>query len=101
MAGRRPRADSAYTADAAALASAIRSARHRRRMTQERLAWAAGLSLSTVRKIETGEVVEPGFFPVMTILSVLGVEPSQLELSFTRQLKSAQHAGRGADRIDV
>ena len=63
-------------------------------MTQERLAYTTGLSLSTVRKIETGEVVEPGFFPVMTILAVLGVEPSQLELSIMKQLKAAQHAGR-------
>jgi transcriptional regulator with XRE-family HTH domain len=65
-------------------------------MTQERLAYTSGLSLSTVRKIETGEVVEPGFFPVMTILTVLGVEPSQLELSIMKQEKAAQHAGRGA-----
>ena len=61
-------------------------------MTQERLAYAAGLSLSTVRKIETGEVVEPGFFPVMAILTVLGVETSQLELSFMQRVRSAQHA---------
>lgn len=93
MAGRRPRADSAYVADAAALASAIRAARHGRQITQERLAYATGLSLSTVRKIETGEVVEPGFFPIMAILTVLGIEPSQLELSFIQQVKSAQHAG--------
>ena len=93
MAGRRPRADSAYAADAVVLASAIRAARHRRQMTQERLAYTTGLSLSTIRKIETGEVVEPGFFPIMAILTVLGVELSQLELSFMRQVKSAQHAG--------
>jgi transcriptional regulator with XRE-family HTH domain len=68
-------------------------------MTQERLAYATGLSLSTVRKIETGEVVEPGFFPIMTILAVLGVEPSQLELSFMRQVKSVQHAGAGAVNV--
>jgi transcriptional regulator with XRE-family HTH domain len=64
-------------------------------MTQERLAYATGLSLSTVRKIETGEVVEPGFFPVMAILAVLDIEPSQLDLPVVKRAKATPQGRQG------
>ena len=44
-------------------------------MTQERLAAQAGVSIATVRKIETGAVTEPGYFTVMALMSVFGTGP--------------------------
>jgi hypothetical protein len=35
----------------------------------------AGVALSTLRKIETGQVIEPGYFTILAILSVL-TEPA-------------------------
>jgi transcriptional regulator with XRE-family HTH domain len=72
--GRMPRDQSRFRSDAERLASMIRSAREAADLSQEALAHAAGVSVSTVRKIETGGVVEPGFFPVMSILRELGVD---------------------------
>jgi predicted transcriptional regulator len=40
-------------------------------MTQERLAARAQVAVSTVRKIETGVVIEPGYFTVMALIGVL------------------------------
>jgi transcriptional regulator with XRE-family HTH domain len=85
MAGRRSRTESAHTGDAATLAGAIRGARERRNITQEQLAYTAGLSLSTVRKIESSAVVEPGFFTVMAILAALDLDPPKLRLPETRR----------------
>lgn len=42
-------------------------------MSQEQLAFRAEVSAATVRKIETGVVLEPGYFTVLAILGALGV----------------------------
>jgi len=42
-------------------------------MTQEQLASDAQLAVSTVRKIESGVVVEPGYFTVLALIGALGV----------------------------
>jgi transcriptional regulator with XRE-family HTH domain len=47
-------------------------------MTQERLAAQAGVAIATVRKIETGAVVEPGYFTVTALMAVLGTSPGEL-----------------------
>jgi transcriptional regulator with XRE-family HTH domain len=76
--GRRKRADSRHAGQAARLAGQLRARREAAGMTQERLASAAEVALSTVRKIETGAVVEPGYFTVMALLKALGVPPGDL-----------------------
>ena len=43
-------------------------------MTQEAVARAADVSLNTVRNIESGQSVEPGYFTVLAIARVLGVD---------------------------
>jgi len=73
--GRRKRADSPYAGQAVRLASHLRELRETAGMTQERLAAEARVALSTVRKIETGAVVEPGYFTVMALLAALGDSP--------------------------
>ena len=47
-------------------------------ITQERLAAKAGVAIATVRKIETGAVVEPGYFTVMALIEALGARPDDL-----------------------
>jgi transcriptional regulator with XRE-family HTH domain len=69
--GRRRRAESRYAVQALRLAGRLRSLREEAGLTQERLAAQAEVAVSTVRKIETGAVVEPGYFTVMALMSVL------------------------------
>ena len=75
--GRRRRADSQYAAQAARLATRLRDLRERAGLTQERLAARAQVAVSTVRKIETGRVVEPGYFTIMALMGVLEVSPEE------------------------
>jgi transcriptional regulator with XRE-family HTH domain len=76
--GRGKRAESRYAAQAARLAAQLRARREAAGITQEYLAAAAGVGLSTVRKIETGAVVEPGYFTVLALMSALGMSPAGL-----------------------
>lgn len=71
--GRRKRADSRYAEQAQRLAARLRSLRERAGISQEQLAFRAEVSAATVRKIETGVVLEPGYFTVLAILGALGV----------------------------
>jgi hypothetical protein len=36
------------------------------------------VGIATVRKIETGAVVEPGYFMVLALMNVLGISPGEL-----------------------
>jgi len=66
------------------LAGRLRQFRERARKTQEEVAAAAGLSVATVRKIETGAVTEPGYFTVLAIASAIGASIADLaELAAT------------------
>jgi transcriptional regulator with XRE-family HTH domain len=69
--GRRRRADSRYFEQAAALAARLRYMREQAGLTQEQLAASAEVAVATVRKIETGAVVEPGYFTVLALLRAL------------------------------
>jgi transcriptional regulator with XRE-family HTH domain len=75
--GRRSRANSRYAAQAARLAGQLRELRQSAGMTQERLAAQAGVGIATVRKIETGAVVEPGYFTVTALMAALGTSPGE------------------------
>ncbi len=74
--GRRSRADSRYALQAAQLAGQLRRLRENAGITQERLAFMAGVGIATVRKIETGAVVEPGYFTVLALMGALGTSPA-------------------------
>ena len=76
--GRRRRAESRYVAQAAELAGKLRERRESAGITQERLAAMADVGIATVRKIETGVVIEPGYFTVMALMSALGTSPEEL-----------------------
>jgi transcriptional regulator with XRE-family HTH domain len=77
--GRRSRAESRYAEQAARLARQLRELRQTAGLTQERLAAQAGVAIATVRKIETGAVVEPGYFTVLALMAALGTSPTELE----------------------
>jgi transcriptional regulator with XRE-family HTH domain len=76
--GRRRRADSRYSEQAARLAARLRELREGAGITQERLAALAGVGIATVRKLETGKVIEPGYFTVMALIRALGVTPGEI-----------------------
>ncbi len=70
--GRRRRADSPYADQAERLSRLLRDLRAQTGLTQEQLAARAQVAVATVRKIETGAVVEPGYFTVVALLRALG-----------------------------
>ena len=78
-AGRAKRDESRFRAQAAALAARLRTLRAGKGMTQEQLAGRAQVAVSTLRKIESCRVVEPGYFTVLSIADALGVAASDLE----------------------
>jgi transcriptional regulator with XRE-family HTH domain len=79
--GRKRRADSPYVTQAAQLAALLRARRLQADLTQEQLATRAGIALSTLRKIETGQVIEPGYFTILAVLQVLGISAVELNAS--------------------
>lgn len=79
MRGRRTRREqSRFRDQAALLAARLRALRTARGFTQERLAYDATVAVSTLRKIEAGQVVEPGYFTVLALATALGVELADL-----------------------
>ncbi|TAJ17208.1 MAG: XRE family transcriptional regulator [Dehalococcoidia bacterium] len=58
----------------------LRERRRRRRLTQQGLAAAAGLSVSIISKWERGLVSEPHFGTVDRVAEVLKVKPKDLML---------------------
>jgi len=60
------------------LSEAIRKARVSQGLSQEHVAFHAGVSVSTLRKIESAFTVDPSFFSVMAILSVLELDPREV-----------------------
>ena len=70
--GRRRRADSPYVEQAARLAASLRDRREQAELSQEQLAARARVAVATVRKIERGIVIEPGYFTVLALMQALG-----------------------------
>ena len=70
--GRRRRADSPYAEQAARLAAWLRYRREQAQLSQQQLAARAELAVATVRKIETGAVIEPGYFTILALQQALG-----------------------------
>ncbi len=60
-------------------AALVRRERLRVGMSQEGLAREVGIATSTLRNIEAGRVLDPGFFVAGTLLITLGVSASAIE----------------------
>jgi len=71
--GRKPKAESAFIANASRLGQVVRDARASAEVTQAALASAAGVSPSWLAKLEQGQIGEPGLFPILAVLRELGV----------------------------
>ncbi len=60
------------------MAKLIRAQRNKMGLTQDDLAERSGISAATVRKIETAETLDPGFFTVAGLALVLGLSLEDL-----------------------
>jgi transcriptional regulator with XRE-family HTH domain len=49
-----------------------------RGLTQEQLAGRAQVAVSTLRKIESGRVVEPGYFTMLSLAKALSIDLREL-----------------------
>lgn len=78
MPNRRSREQSKYIAQSKLLAATLRESRVRAGMTQEAVARQADVSLNTVRNVESGQCVEPGYFTVLAIAQAMGVDVDQV-----------------------
>ncbi len=74
MTGRARREDSSHLARSERLRTALRTARSDKGLSQQDLAVRAGVAIGTVRAVETGRVVEPGFFTVLALATVLDLD---------------------------
>ncbi|WP_285791442.1 helix-turn-helix transcriptional regulator [Micromonospora sp. NBRC 101691] len=73
-AGRSRRENSRFRGEAEVLAIRLRALRGDRGLTQEQLAGRARVAVSTLRKIESGRVIEPGYFTMLALANALGVD---------------------------
>jgi transcriptional regulator with XRE-family HTH domain len=87
--GRKKREDSPYTEQSRRLSSWLRSLRDGRGLSQDDLARRADIPVATLRAIEAGAVVNPGYFTIMALLDILGPRPEDL----------ATYAGPADDRF--
>ncbi|MET9241200.1 helix-turn-helix transcriptional regulator [Nonomuraea sp. NPDC003709] len=60
------------------LGSRLRELRVDKGYTQQQLADRAEIALSTLRKIESAAVIEPGYFTVLSLLKALDVSCEEL-----------------------
>lgn len=60
------------------LSNRLRALREDRGLTQEQLAGRARVAVSTLRKIESGRVVEPGYFTMLSLANALGIDLREL-----------------------
>jgi transcriptional regulator with XRE-family HTH domain len=60
------------------LSTRLRALREDRGLTQEQLASQAQVAVSTLRKIESGRVVEPGYFTMLSLATALGIDLQEL-----------------------
>jgi transcriptional regulator with XRE-family HTH domain len=77
-AGRARRENSRFREEAEVLAARLRELRTDRGLTQEQLAGRAQVAVSTLRKIESGRVVEPGYFTMLSLAKALGIDLHEL-----------------------
>jgi transcriptional regulator with XRE-family HTH domain len=87
VAGRKRREESRFTESARSLAALLVATRQEQGITQERLASVSGVALSTLRKIERGQTVEPGYFTIASLAKCLDLPQSRLEESVGQIVK--------------
>lgn len=81
MPNRPKRSESRYAEEAGKLAEIVRRARQDRSMSQQELATRAGISVGTVRALESKRTVEPGYFTVQVLAEVLKISAAELPVA--------------------
>lgn len=81
MPNRPKRSESRYAEEAGKLAEIVRRARQDRSMSQQELATRAGISVGTVRALESKRTVEPGYFTVQVLAEVLKIPAAELPVA--------------------
>lgn len=76
--GRRPQEETLPARASAALSKMVGVQRRDKQWSQQRLAQEAGVSIGTVRAIESGSTKDPGVFTVRSIATALGMTLDQL-----------------------
>jgi transcriptional regulator with XRE-family HTH domain len=75
----RPKRDEiAHRGAEGALSRMVRVARRDSALSQQEVAVAAGVSIGTVRGLESGRSVDPSFFTVLGIARALGIASDEL-----------------------
>lgn len=74
MPNRASRESSRYRDHARHLASTLKAARQQQALSQQELAQRANVAIGTVRAIEAGRTVEPGFFTVLALAHALNMD---------------------------
>jgi transcriptional regulator with XRE-family HTH domain len=80
------------------LAANIVRLRRARELSQEALAWEAGVSRSYMAKIETGKT-STGLDIIAKLAAILGVEPMELLRPLSPPKRGRKQAASGAGRI--
>jgi transcriptional regulator with XRE-family HTH domain len=73
-AGRKKGSDHPCAHLAPALGRRLRRAREDRNTTRDKLGSDAGIAVSTIAKLESGRITEPGFFTVWVICRALSYD---------------------------
>jgi len=73
MPNRATRAASPHRSRAEGLAYLLRQRRLEMQLSQQALAHRAGIAIATLRAIESGRTVEPGFFTIVELAAVLEI----------------------------
>jgi transcriptional regulator with XRE-family HTH domain len=66
-------------------------------MSQQDLAVRAGVAIGTVRAVESGRVVEPGFFTVLALADVLGLDAAAASGPSSVEVDQGTDLGGGKD----
>ncbi len=81
------------------LGKALQAARKAAGLTQQELCQKAGLSYSTLAKIERGAIKSPSVFTIQSIASALGTTLNELMGQFTPALPPAKAKGRSKSGV--
>lgn len=76
--GRARREAVPHAGAAVALADQLRAQREQRGLTRDQLADASGVAAATIAKLEQLQTVDPGFFTIVALARVLGVDLQHL-----------------------
>jgi transcriptional regulator with XRE-family HTH domain len=76
--GRKKSSEQPWAHLAPEIGRRLRNAREKKRTTREKLGNECGVAASTIAKLESGRIIEPGFFTIWAICRTLDYEMGEL-----------------------